>query len=175
MLDTLAFVPHVIPNLLFAVGAITLALFFVGNLLPIYGTIYIIIIVYVVTKISFATRIFNNALVQIHNELDDAGYVFGLGIASIIWNILRPLLASAILYAWLWIAMLTLRELTMAALLATKDNITLPVYVWALWQNNSFNIAAAVSLIIFLTMLPPVALYLAVSRRWLRQSAVAPQ
>jgi iron(III) transport system permease protein len=173
--DVLAFIPHVIPNLLFAVGAITLGLFVLANVLPIYGTIYIIIIVYVVTKLSFATRIFNSALVQIHTELDDAGYVFGLGVTSVLWDILRPLLTSAILYAWLWMAMLTLRELTMAALLATKDNITLSVYVWALWQNNSFNIAAAVALIVLLTMLPAVAVYLCVSRRQLASNVLTPQ
>jgi iron(III) transport system permease protein len=155
--DVLAFVPHVIPNLLFAVGAITLALFVLGDVVPIYGTIYIIILVYVVTKLSFATRIFNSALSQIHTELDEAGYVFGLGATSV-----------------LWMAILTLRELTMAALLATKHNITLPVYVWALWQNNSFNLAAAVSLIVFLAMVPAVVLYLTVSRRQLTRTILTP-
>jgi iron(III) transport system permease protein len=174
LFDVLAFIPHVIPNLLFAVGAIALGLFVLGDALPIYGTIYIIMIVYVATKLSFATRIFNSALVQIHTELDDAGYVFGLGVTSVLWNILRPLLTSAILYAWLWIAMLTLRELTMASLLAAKDNITLPVYVWALWQNNSFNLAAAVALIVFLAMLPVVAVYLTVSRRQLARDVLTP-
>jgi len=38
-----------------------------------------------------------------------------------------------LLYAWLWIALLVFRELTLAVMLSTADNITFPVVVWSLW------------------------------------------
>ena len=162
--DLLAFLPHAIPNIIFAVGAIIIALFWVPNFIPFYGTIYILIVVYVITRISFATRIYNSSLLQIHRELDEAGNVFGLNTVLVIWHILRPLMAPVLLYTWVWMALLVYRELTIAVLLTTPNNITVPVYIFGLFQNN-FAMAAAASVVLMLGILPLVLLYFAVGRR----------
>lgn len=166
--DILAFLPHVVPNLIFAVGALLLALFWLPSFVPLYGTIFIIIIVYLVTRISFATRVFNSALLQIHRELDEAGLIFGLNSLQVFRRILLPLLAPVMAYAWLWMALLTLRELTIAAFLVTRQNVTLSVYVWNIWSNGQLNLSAAASLLLVAAMVPLVALYFFISQRWLK-------
>jgi iron(III) transport system permease protein len=163
--DTLAFMPHAVPGLIFALGALVLALFWLPDFLPFYGTIYILIVVYVVERISFATRVYNSALVQIHRELDEAGSVFGLKPVTVVWKILRPLLGPALLYSWLWMALLTYRELTIAAFLVTRENITLPVFIWGIWTSGALNQAAAISVLMMLLMLPLVILYFLFGRR----------
>lgn len=168
--DTLAFLPHVVPNIVFAVGAIVVSLFWIRNVVPIYGTIYILLATYVITRISFATRVYNSAMVQLHRELDEAGYVFGLGALGVLWYIMRPLLLPTLLYTWLWMALLTYRELTMAALLVTANNITLPVFIWGVWRNDSLNQAAAMSLLLVLMISPMVILYFIISRKRLSWS-----
>lgn len=168
--DVLAFLPHVVPNIVFAVGAIIVALFWIRNIVPIYGTIYILMGTYIATRISFATRVYNGALVQLHRELDEAGYVFGLGSLGVIWYLIRPLLTPTLLYSWLWMALLTYRELTMAALLATSKNITLPVFIFEVWRNVSVNGAAAVSLVLVLMISPLVILYFIFGRKRLAWS-----
>jgi len=168
--DMLAFIPHAIPNLIFAVGAIILVLFWLPNWVPLYGTLTLLIIVYVVTRISFATRVYNSSLVQIHPELDEAGYVFGLRTGKVIWKLLRPLMMPAILYTWLWMALLTYREFTMAALLVSRGTVTLPVFIWSAWQGDSTR-AAAIMVVTILCMTPLIALYFLVGRGRLQMTA----
>ena len=57
LFDVVSFLPHVIPNMIFAVGALFIALFWLPTYAPFYGTIFIIILVNVVARIPFATRI----------------------------------------------------------------------------------------------------------------------
>lgn len=166
--DLLAFLPHVVPNIIFAVGAMLFALFWTPSFLPLYGTLTIIAIVYIVGKISFATRIFNSSLLQIHRELDEAGHVFGLSSLGVLRRILVPLLAPVLAYSWLWIALLTLRELTVAAFLVTRENNTLPVFIWSIWSDGNMNISAAVSLVLMAGMIPILIAYFFISRRWTR-------
>jgi iron(III) transport system permease protein len=163
--DTLAFMPHAVPGLIFALGALVLALFWLPDFLPFYGTLYILIAVYIVERVSFATRVYNSNLIQVHRELDEAGYVFGLKPVTVVWRILRPLLAPAILYTWVWMALLTYRELTIAAFLVTRDNITLPVFIWGIWTSGALTQAAAISVLLMLLMLPLVILYFIFGRR----------
>src|SRR6185437_919535 len=54
--DFVAFLPHAVPNIVFGIGALLLALFFLQNFLPIYGTIWLMLLVFVVSRTSYATR-----------------------------------------------------------------------------------------------------------------------
>ena len=76
-----------------------------------------------------------------------------------------PLLGPAILYAWIWLALLTYRELTLAVILANADSQPLAVVVWGLLWSSAYGKASAVSLIMIALMLPILALYWLVARR----------
>lgn len=167
--DVVAFLPHVIPPLIFAVGAYLLVIFWLPPRFGLFErSIGIIILVYVVTRISFITRMFNSGLVQIHEELDEAGYVAGLGPMGVIRKILAPLLSATILYTWLWSALLTLRELTVAAFLSSGDNQTLPVVVFGLWRDGRFHQGAAAFLAFIAVLAPLILLYFVIGRRHIR-------
>jgi iron(III) transport system permease protein len=126
----------------------------------------ILIVVYTISRISFATRIINNSLAQIHPELEEAAFVGGLPLLQVMRKILLPLLKPALVYAWLWMALLCFRELTMASVLVTSQaNVTLPMIVWGLWLGGSLNQAAAANLVVLAFMLPPLILYLYFGRR----------
>ena len=164
--DALAFLPHAVPSIILAIAAVFVALFLVRDILPLYGTLSILILVYTVSRISFATRIINNSLAQIHPELEEAAFAGGLRVLQVMRKILLPLLKPALVYAWLWMALLCYRELTMASVLVTnQNNVTLPMIVWGLWLGGSLNQAAAANLVILAFMLPAVLLYLMVGRR----------
>jgi iron(III) transport system permease protein len=80
-------------------------------------------------------------------------------------RVIVPLLAPSLIYAWLWIALLTFRELTLAVLLTTRDNLTLPIVVWNAWIAGGFGSSAALTLILMGLMIPLVALYWWIMRR----------
>jgi len=165
-LDAVAFLPHAVPHLILAIAAMFATLFLLHNVFSLYGSLTILIFVYTVSRISFATRILNNSLAQIHPELEEAAFVGGLKLLQVMRKILVPLLKPALVYAWIWMALLCYRELTMASVLVTsQNNVTLPMIVWGLWLGGSLNQAAAANLVVLAFMLPAVLLYFIFGRR----------
>ena len=164
--DAVAFLPHAVPHLILAIAAMFATLFLLHNAFSLYGSLTILIFVYTVSRISFATRIINNSLAQIHPELEEAAFVGGLRLFQVVRKILVPLLKPALIYAWIWMALLCYRELTMASVLVTSQaNVTLPMIVWGLWLGGSLNQAAAANLVVLAFMVPAVLLYFIFGRR----------
>jgi iron(III) transport system permease protein len=102
-----------VPSICFSVAAWLLALFVLADVLPIYGTIWILVLVYVVQRISYCTRMTNTAMIQVHKELEESATIFGAPTAGVMRRVLLPLLLPAMMYAWIWMALLTYRELTL--------------------------------------------------------------
>jgi iron(III) transport system permease protein len=163
-LDFFAFLPHAIPSIIFGVGALFVALF-VLNWLPLYGSLVLLAMVYVVTHVSFGTRLLNSTLIQIHPELEEASVMSGATGPRTARSILVPLVWPALLNGWLWMALLTYRELTLASILFSAANVTLPVVVWSTWQTGQQGTAAAISVLMMCILTPLVALYWTVGRR----------
>ena len=137
--DFIAFLPHAVPSIVFGVGALLLTLYVLQRALPLYGTIWILLIVFVIARISYGTRMTNSGLIQIHAELEESAQMSGATTWQGFRRILVPLLAPTLLYAWLWIALLVFRELTLAVILSTADNLTFPVVVWSLWLGGGLG------------------------------------
>lgn len=163
--DFIAFLPHAIPGLVFGIGALLLALFVIGPILPAYGTLWLLLLIFVIGRISYATRMTNTGLVQIHRELEESAQMSGAATGSVLRRIIVPLLAPTLANAWLWIALLTFRELTLAVLLTTRDNMTLPVVIWSLWLGGGLGDAAAVAFVMMCLMTPLIGLYWFIARR----------
>jgi iron(III) transport system permease protein len=163
--DFFAFLPHAVPKIVFSVAAWLLALFVLRDILPIYGTIWILVPVYVVATLSYGTRMINGALIQIHRELEESAMVAGAGVAATLRGVLLPLLRPAILYAWIWVALLSYRELTIPVVLSTNDNQPLSVIVWGLVLSNSSGQASAVAVMMLVLMLPVLLVYATIARR----------
>jgi iron(III) transport system permease protein len=114
----------------------------------------------------------NGTLLQLHRDLEEAATMSGGATGTVMRRVLLPLLTPTLIYAWLWTALLTFRELTLAVLLTTRDNLTLPVVVWSIWQDGGFGKAAAITLLLMALMLPLIALYWwAMRRTGLREGA----
>ena len=165
LFDFFAFLPHAVPNIIFAIGAVLLALFVLRGFIPLYGTIWLLLLLYIIVRLSYGTRMMNSSLIQIHHELEEAAYVSGGSTWNVVRRILVPILTPPILYGWLWIALLTYRELTLAVLLSRSENTTLPVVVWSIWLNGGFGQAAALTTVMLCILVPIIALYWFVAHR----------
>ena len=163
--DFFAFLPHTVPSIVFSIAAWLLALFVFRGAVPIYGTIWILVLVYVIVRLSYGTRMINSALIQIHRELDESARMSGAATGGVLRRILMPLLTPTLLYSWIWIALLTYRELTLPVALSTTDNQPLSVVVWTLVSTSSYGMASTVSIVMLLLMLPILLLYWVAARR----------
>jgi iron(III) transport system permease protein len=163
--DAIAFLPHAVPATLFGIGASLAALFVLQKILPIYGTVFLLMAVYSIAWISFGTRMINGSLIQIHSELIEAGQLSGGDLFAVLGEIVAPLLRPATFGLWIYLALFAMRELTMAAFVTTPSNLTLPMVAWFLWQNGSLTQAAAVAVIIVVALTPLLVLCFSVGRR----------
>jgi iron(III) transport system permease protein len=163
--DFIAFLPHAVPSIVFGVGALLLTLFVIQRALPIYGTVWILLIVFTVARLSYGTRMTNSGLIQIHPELEESALMSGATAWGAFARISVPLLAPTLLYAWLWIALLIFRELTLAVILSTADNLTFPVVVWSLWLGGGLGQASALAVVMLLMMTPMIVIYWLFARR----------
>ena len=149
-----AFLPHALPEVILAIGALLLSLFVFGNRIPLYGSVWLIAVVYVVARLAFATRALNGSLLQIHRELEEAAFVAGLSTIRTARRVLFPLIRPTLFSVWIWSALLVYRELTVAVFLAVHDNITLPAVIWSYWYSGSINKASAVTLLMTVVLAP---------------------
>ena len=163
--DFVAFLPHAVPSVVFGVGALLLTLYVFQKAVPIYGTIWLLLMVFVIVRISYATRMTNAGLVQLHGELEECAQMSGASFWDTFRRVTFPLLAPTILYAWLWIALLTIRELTLAVIMTTSTNITFPVVVWSMWLGGGLAPASALAVVMLALMTPLIAIYWIFARR----------
>ena len=163
--DFIAFLPHAVPSIIFGVGALLITLYVVQSAVPIYGTIWILLIVFSIARMSYGTRMTNSGLIQIHNELEESALTSGASHWSAFRRIISRCWRPTLLYAWLWIALLVFRELTLAVILSTSSNITLPVVVWSLWLGGGLGQSSALATVMLLLMTPVIALYWLLAHR----------
>lgn len=163
--DFFAMLPLTVPGVIFAVAALLVALFFLRHVLPIYGTIWILIAAYSISRISYGTRMMSGALIQIHRDIEEAASVAGGNLWVTLTRIVGPLLLPAFLYAWVWIALLCYRELALPVILSTDKNMPLSVLVWGYAQASGYGIASAAILVVLAVMAPVIGLYGIIARR----------
>ena len=164
--DAIAFLPHAVPNIVFGLGALLLALYVVGAVIPLFGTIWLFFIAFTAHRFPFAFMFMRNSVKQLSSEMEEAARMSGASWGRTIVDISAPLLKAGILAAWMMVFAVTLRELSMAILLYVPGTETLPVAIYSFIDNGTFEIAAAVSVLLILMS---IAAMLAL--RWLTGKA----
>ena len=152
LLDGLAFLPHAVPHILFAVALSFLALVY-RTALPIYGTIFIIVFAHAISFISYGTRVMNSAMIQIDPELEEAGRACGASTPRVVGRITIPLVAAAVFNGWLWIALLSYREGTMALVLYSPGSEVISTLIWKMWTSAYVSQVSALGVVMILIVL----------------------
>ena len=162
LLDGLTFLPHAIPGVTIGIALIYLYLNPPLNYLPLYGTIWIIVLGLSVGYAAFGSRAMNGAVTQIHIELEEAGKVSGASWGTIMRRIIFPLLLPAFVGGWIWVASHSLRSFSVPLILSSKNSIVLSVVMWDLWNNGRAGPTAALGVLLILGLAS-----LAVGGRWI--------
>jgi iron(III) transport system permease protein len=144
LLDLLAFLPRAIPSLAVAVALMIVFLSFKN---PIYNSLWILIAGYTIAYLPVATRFTHAAVVQVHKELEEAAEVSGAGFWQSLTSILVPLVRPSLLNGGLVVFVLTMKVMSIAALLSGTNNMVLSVYIWSLWENGTTGEASAVAVL----------------------------
>jgi len=148
LLDGLTFVSFAVPGVVLALALIFVYLKPPFRYLAIYGSMWLIILGLMTEYLAFATRTTNGGLMQIHNELEEAGAASGGGRLTTRWKITIPLLIPSLVAGWIWVVAHSLRAFSLPLMLGTKKNEVLSVWIWIHWQNGHIPMAAALGVIL---------------------------
>lgn len=146
--DTLTFINLAVPTVVFGLAVLFVYLS-VGPLRVVYGTIWILVIAYTTRYLTYCIRLMGGAVVQIHSELEEASEVSSASRWQTFRRITLPLLMPSFINGWLWTAVHSLREATLAVMLLTPANVVLASLIWSKWQEGgSYGPVAAMSVIV---------------------------
>lgn len=149
ILDQLAFAPLVIPGLVLGVG---IAFVYLRSPLPIYGTIFILLIAYCTRYLPYGMRYAVSGMQTISAELEESAQVSGAGWWSTFRRVLLPLIAPGLLAGWVYIFVVSFRELSSSILLYTPGNEVLSISIFELYANARFGELSALGVIMVLVL-----------------------
>lgn len=152
LMDGVVMLPHAFPNIGFALALLILSLLvrMWFPAFPFYGSVTILVVAHVVTRISYGTRVTNAALVQVGRELEEAAYICGTKQLVVWWKVIVPIIGRSLVFLAFWTALLSFREVSMALMLSGPDNQVLSTYIWKAWIRGDLNVAAALGVIMIL-------------------------
>jgi iron(III) transport system permease protein len=154
ILDHIAFSPLVIPGLVLGVG---IAFVYLRSPLPIYGTLLILLIAYCTRYLPYGMRYAVTGMQTISTELEESAQVSGAGWWATFRRVLLPLIAPALLAGWVYIFVVSFRELSSSILLYTPGNEVLSISIWELYANARFGELSALGVIMVLVLAVLVA------------------
>jgi iron(III) transport system permease protein len=95
LFDAISFVPLAIPSTM--IGLALIFVYLTINWVPVYGTIWILVIAYVTTYLAFGTRVTNGVLFQISGELEESAHASGAAWWRTFREVTLPLMRPALL------------------------------------------------------------------------------
>ena len=141
LLDIVAFTPLVVPGL---VLGLALSFVYLRTALPIYGTLWILLIAYATRYLPYGMRYSSAAMSQTSGELEESAHVCGASWWQTFRRVLLPLASSGILAGWVYILVVSFRELSSSILLYSPGKEVLSILIWEQFENGQFTTLAAV-------------------------------
>jgi iron(III) transport system permease protein len=127
VLDMVAWGPWAVPGLVMALGFLWAFVW-----LPIYGTLWLLVLVFVARGLPVGSRFFTATMVQLGAELEESSRIHGASWLRTFVRIWVPLLRPAILGAWILLFVIAVRVLDLVVLLAGPGSrmLSADIFFW---------------------------------------------
>ena len=163
LLDNLASLPMVFPGL---VLGLSIMIFYLNVDIGIYGTIWIMFIAYITRFLPYGLRYNTTSMLQIHKELEESAAMSGASWSTTFWRIILPLLKPGLLAGWIYIVIVSIRELSASILLYSPGTEVVSITIWELWENGQYVELSALGVLLILALFVLVMLAQLVARRF---------
>jgi iron(III) transport system permease protein len=150
LLDNLASLPMVFPGL---VLGLALMIFYLNIDIGVYGTMWIMFIAYVTRFMPYGLRFNTTSMLQIHKELEESAATSGASWATTFWRVILPLLKPGLVAGWIYIVIVSIRELSSSILLYSPGNEVVSIVIWELWENGQYVELSALGVLFILLLL----------------------
>jgi iron(III) transport system permease protein len=155
LVDNLSFLPLVIPGLVMGVALLFVYLRFP---LPVYGTIWILLIAYFTRYMPYGMRYASTSMYQISGELEESAQTSGASWWQTFRRVVLPLLMPGLIAGWIYILIVSMRELASSILLYSPGNEVLSIRIWEQYQNGQFTELAALGVVMVTVLVVIVAI-----------------
>lgn len=145
MLDVIAFMPIAIPGV---VMGLALMMLYLVHPVPIYGTLWILILAYVTKFIPISLRSIHANLLQVHKDLEEAAELACDSWLRNTFLILIPLILPGMLVGWLYVLTLTFKVLSIPVLLSHVGTEVLPVLIFELYESGDHTQLCALGVVL---------------------------
>jgi iron(III) transport system permease protein len=145
LLESLTYLSFAFPGIVIGVGFMW---FFVQT--PLYATLGALLIGYIATYLPYGVRPLASAFVQVHAHLEESSLVCGASPMTTLRRIIVPLLVPGIVSAWILMATMFLRELTVSVVLSRPGSEVLAVQILGFADDGLWGKLSALGIIVIL-------------------------
>jgi iron(III) transport system permease protein len=160
-LDVVAFTPHAMPGIIIGISVLLIYLYLP---VPIYGTIWIMVVALATQWLALSSRLMTGGIAQIRADLEEVAATSGAGWSVTMRKIVLPLVLPAFLNGFVLIFMMAVKNLTIPLILFTPRTNVLSTMVWQLWERGDTSGTAAVGTITVMITLALALLYRRLNR-----------
>jgi iron(III) transport system permease protein len=171
LVDGLASLPLAVPGLVLGTALVFVAL---RSPLPLYGTLWILLIAYFTRFMPYGIRFASASMRQVATELEDAARASGASFGQAMRRVLVPLLLPGLAAGWIYVLIVSMRELSASILVYSPGKEVLSVRIFEQYEAGRFTDLAALGALLLVVQLGLVLLAYRLSRRVGAWAAGAP-
>ena len=149
LLDNMTFIPIAMPGIVLGVSLIWV---YLTLPIPIYGTIWVLLLAYLTKFMPYGIRAASASMIQINKELEEASFTAGGTWFQTFWKIILPLLMPGFTAGWIYISILALRELSTSILLYSYNSTVLSIMAFDLWEGGQYTYVCALGVLMVLLL-----------------------
>ena len=149
LLDNIASLPMVFPGL---VLGLAIMIFYLNFDIGVYGTMWIMFIAYVTRFMPYGLRYNTTSMLQIHKELEESAAMSGASWGTTFRRIILPLLKPGLVAGWIYIMIVSIRELSSSILLYSPGTEVVSIVIWELWENGQYVELSALGVLFILAL-----------------------
>ena len=163
LLDNLASLPMVFPGL---VLGLALMIFYLNVDIGVYGTMWILFIAYVTRFMPYGLRFNTTSMLQIHKELEESAAMSGASWFTAFRRIVLPLLKPGMVAGWIYIMIVSIRELSSSILLYSPGTEVISIIIWELWEKGQYVELSALGVLFILMLFVLVMVSQAIGKKF---------
>ena len=163
LLDLLTTFPLLFPGIVMGLAILR---FYLIVPVPVYGTLWILLIAFVTRYVPYGIRYTHAGLLQLHKELEEAAYASGASWFNCMRRITFPLLTPSLLGGWIFVFLISAKELSMSILLVSPSTPVVSVAIFELWENAQVGELAAFGILWTAILVSVAVAYYFFARRY---------
>ena len=146
LVEAIGLLPEMLPGIVLVIG---IMLFWnqIYTVLPLYNTLGIMVLAYVVLFLPYTVQYVTSSFTQISDSLLAAGRVFGGSPLYILRHITLPLIRPGIVTGWMMTFIIAFRELVTASLIAPPNTLVVSTYIMREFEQGSVSVGMAMAVL----------------------------